>query len=388
MVGLDLGERRHVRRRLLDGVAAARLERAGARRREHVARGAVDRRQPARAATRRGAARSAAGRACTGGAAGRRSRRRAPASMNMPPYITFTRSHMPATTPRSWVIRISAMSRVGDERAQQVEDLRLDRHVERRRRLVGDQELRLARERHRDHRALAHAARELVRVVADAARRRPGCPPASSSSTARFSRPLAVQVEVRLERLADLPADRQHRVQARHRVLEDHRDLACRGSRGAPCRGAGAGRGPRTARVPPTTRPARGRMPRSASDGDALAAARLADDAERLAGGDRERDPVDRVDRPARCPELHPKLVDREQRRAGSELPNPRLLYAAARVSSSDASALFEALNLPVRPRSFGSSASRRPSPIRLKPSTRSTMATPGMIARKGALWR
>ena len=53
---------------------------------------------------------------------------------------------------------------LGDEAAQQVEDLRLDRHVERGRRLVGDQQLRLAGERHRDHRALAHAARKLVRV--------------------------------------------------------------------------------------------------------------------------------------------------------------------------------------------------------------------------------
>ena len=79
--------------------------------------------------------------------------------------MTLTRSHIPATTPRSWVIRISAASLVGDQLTQQVEDLRLDRDVERRRRLVGDQQLRLARERHRDHRALAHPARELVRVV-------------------------------------------------------------------------------------------------------------------------------------------------------------------------------------------------------------------------------
>ena len=85
--------------------------------------------------------------------------------MIIPPYITFTRSHMPATTPRSCVIRISAVSRSATSVAQQVEDLRLDRHVERRRRLVGDQQLRLAGERHRDHRPLAHAARELVRVV-------------------------------------------------------------------------------------------------------------------------------------------------------------------------------------------------------------------------------
>ena len=50
--------------------------------------------------------------------------------------------------------------------AQQVENLRLDRHVERRRRLVGDEERRPARERQGDQRALAQAARELVRILA------------------------------------------------------------------------------------------------------------------------------------------------------------------------------------------------------------------------------
>ena len=52
--------------------------------------------------------------------------------------------------------------------AQQVEDLRLNGHVERRGRLVGDQQLRLRRERHGDHHALAHAARELVRIGLEA----------------------------------------------------------------------------------------------------------------------------------------------------------------------------------------------------------------------------
>ena len=47
--------------------------------------------------------------------------------------------------------------------AEQVEDLRLDGDVERRGRLVGDQELGIAGERHGDHDALAHAAGELVR---------------------------------------------------------------------------------------------------------------------------------------------------------------------------------------------------------------------------------
>ena len=54
---------------------------------------------------------------------------------------------------------------------EQREDLRLDRHVERGRRLVGDQQLRAARERHRDHRALALAARQLVRIRVDASLR-------------------------------------------------------------------------------------------------------------------------------------------------------------------------------------------------------------------------
>ena len=51
--------------------------------------------------------------------------------------------------------------------AHQLEDLRLDRDVERCRRLVGDQELRIAGERHRDHHALAHAAGELVRIFVE-----------------------------------------------------------------------------------------------------------------------------------------------------------------------------------------------------------------------------
>jgi hypothetical protein len=42
--------------------------------------------------------------------------------------------------------------------AQEVEDLGLDGHVERRGRLVGDEELRIAGQRHGDHDALAHAA--------------------------------------------------------------------------------------------------------------------------------------------------------------------------------------------------------------------------------------
>ena len=65
-----------------------------------------------------------------------------------------------ATTPRSCVIRISAgAERLAADRDQR-QDLRLDRHVERGGRLVGDQQRRLARQRHRDHRRAAACRRK------------------------------------------------------------------------------------------------------------------------------------------------------------------------------------------------------------------------------------
>jgi hypothetical protein len=51
---------------------------------------------------------------------------------------------------------------------QQLEDLRLDRDVERGGGLVGDQHLGVHRERPGDHHALLQAARELERILAEA----------------------------------------------------------------------------------------------------------------------------------------------------------------------------------------------------------------------------
>ena len=48
-------------------------------------------------------------------------------------------------------------------RLQHLEDLRLDGHVQRGGRLVRDDQVRVVGDRDRDHRALAHAAGELVR---------------------------------------------------------------------------------------------------------------------------------------------------------------------------------------------------------------------------------
>ena len=60
-------------------------------------------------------------------------------------------------------MRMSAAPDSVDGAAHEVEDLGLDRDVQRRGRLVGDEELRVAGEGHGDHHALAHPAAELVR---------------------------------------------------------------------------------------------------------------------------------------------------------------------------------------------------------------------------------
>ena len=56
--------------------------------------------------------------------------------------------------------------------AQQVEDLRLHRDIERGGGFVGDQQVGRAGQRHGDHHALAHAAGHLVRIFVEAAFRR------------------------------------------------------------------------------------------------------------------------------------------------------------------------------------------------------------------------
>ena len=89
---------------------------------------------------------------------------------------------------------------------EQLEDLRLDGHVERRRRLVGDQQLRVVDQPHRDHHALAHAAGELVRVAVDAAARLGDADQAEHLDGA-VERLRLADVAVRADRLDQLVAD-------------------------------------------------------------------------------------------------------------------------------------------------------------------------------------
>ena len=109
--------------------------------------------------------------------------------------------------------------------SQQLDDLRLERDVERARGLVGNQQRRLEQKRHRDHDALPHTARELVRVVVQALGgvRDPHLLEQLQCAAAQGS---AIALEVRALHVDHLAPDGERRIQARERVLEDHRDLA------------------------------------------------------------------------------------------------------------------------------------------------------------------
>ena len=107
---------------------------------------------------------------------------------------------------------------------QKVENLRLDGYVERGRRLVGDQDLGPACERHRDHHPLAHAAGKLVGKGAGAALRI-----GNADFGQKLDDPLAtlsaIQAKVRLQRFTDLKANREAGIERRHWLLENHRHV-------------------------------------------------------------------------------------------------------------------------------------------------------------------
>src|SRR5207247_5152075 len=95
---------------------------------------------------------------------------------------------------------------------------------ERGRRLVRDEQARVRRERVGDHHALAHPARELVRVLAEDARRIWEANVVQQFH-GNFPRGGTAQVAMRPQ---DLPERRLHavkRVERRAWALEDHRDL-------------------------------------------------------------------------------------------------------------------------------------------------------------------
>ena len=106
---------------------------------------------------------------------------------------------------------------------QQLQDLSLDGHIQRRGRFIRQQQLGIGGQRDGDDHALAHSAGELVRIFPHALLRvgNAHAPQQLHGAGVLF---LAGKPGV-LEGFRYLLADAQHRVQRHHRLLEDHADL-------------------------------------------------------------------------------------------------------------------------------------------------------------------
>ena len=131
---------------------------------------------------------------------------------------------------------------LGAQAREQLEDLILRRHVERRRRLVGDEERGLAGERRGDRHALAHPAGELVREAVELTRRA-----RQADELEQLRRPIPSRscrrAAVDAQRLGDLVADRHRRIEGRERILEDDADPVAAQLADAPLRGVRRRRG-------------------------------------------------------------------------------------------------------------------------------------------------
>ena len=271
----------------------------------------------------------------------------------------MTRCAVCATTPRSWVIRISPVPSVFCRSSDQRQDLRLDGDVERGGRLVRDQQRRPAGQRHRDHRALPHAAGKLMRIF-----QRPPLRFGDPDQAQHVDRLLpglpGGDLPVQPDHFGDLVADPHHRVERGHRLLEDHRDaiaadLPHLGLVELEQIGAFEHHGA-------ADDPARriGHQPHDRQRGHALAAAGFADDRERLAAANHERNVVDRLEQPRIGEEHRVQVLHVENRLCRSRFAH--------------------------QPRCLGSRMSRSASPNRLVPNTARLIAMPGKITSHGAM--
>ena len=109
------------------------------------------------------------------------------------------------------------------QRLEQLQDLRLDRDVERGCRLVGDQQVWLVGERDGDHHALPLAAGKLMRISSE-----PLFGVANADLGQQFdharARCLVGNLLMQLDDFADLLLDGVQRIERRHRLLKDDRN--------------------------------------------------------------------------------------------------------------------------------------------------------------------
>ncbi len=215
---------------------------------------------------------------------------------------------------------------VAPELFDQAQDLGLNGHVEGRGRLVGDQQRRVAGERHGDHGPLAHSARQLVRVAVDL---RGGIGHAHLGQQVHGPGPGLAPRQFRMgaDLLLDLPADRVDGRHGAHRILEDHGDLVAAHM---------PQRRPRQADeflalVADRARQDRVRVVDQPHDGkrsQRFAGARFAHHGQDLALGDDEGDVLDCPEDAALGAERDAEVVDLEQRFRRGPIKHGRALRA------------------------------------------------------------
>ena len=233
---------------------------------------------------------------------------------------------------------------VAHQIAQQVQNAGLGGHVQRRGRLIGDQQLGAQRNGHGDGDTLALPARKLMRIKPQ---RKAWCgqPDPVQPRACLSQRRVVVQPRVQAQDLGHLRADGHQRVQRRHRLLKDHADPLAPDGAKRPFRQREQvlpvqhhlARGAHVRRQQPDHRQRRQRFARAA----------FADQRGDAAGGQVQRDA------------MHQMLAAQRD----------------AQIAGLD--------HLGLRRR--GSSASRSPSPSRFSPSTVSRIASPGTTATCGA---
>ena len=213
------------------------------------------------------------------------------------------------------------------EVGQQLKNLRLGGHVQSGGRLVRDQQLGIAGQRHRDQRPLAQPATQLKGVLVHAVLGARDAYPAQQLDTAIAGLAVA-HAAVVLNGLADLVADGVDGAERAHWLLEHVGDHA----------------GPNRPHRPSVAAEQReiqlafvaAQDDLAADDssgllddaqnrmrGHAFAAARLADDAQRLARVDIEADPVDCLDRALVRQEVGLQIAHREQRTLNAQGCHP-----------------------------------------------------------------
>ncbi len=222
----------------------------------------------------------------------------------------------------------------------QVEHTRLRAHVQPGRGLVGDQQFGLAGQCQRDHHALALAAGEFVRIRTEAA-----SGVAQPDTLDPVERSLAgrrrTQAAVHAQHLLQLVADAAQWMQRTPRALEHEADVAsAQGVPGA-CIGS-SGRAEQVAALEAQAlRLHLGTRVEQAGEHECrhgFPGAALADQRERLAGMQRQADPVEHVQRAGRHPETQAQCLDLEQRPAhGAASAAPRRSSTSRSASPSSA---------------------------------------------------